>query len=154
MQNAIYFLKGKYRFLSNFYDNNPPLRVQLGDKAFFMPTVEHAYQASNQPDEWFWYMVSSAADPVRAKRLGHLACLRPDWEEVKISVMWELLTMKFSYPPLKEMLVATGQAEIYECNDWGDRFWGCDRQLRGENQLGRLLVQLRERLQAETPMEA
>jgi len=44
-----------------------------------------------------------------------------------------------------ERLLATGDQELIEGNTWGDRFWGvCDGE--GQNQLGRLLMELRNEL--------
>ena len=78
----------------------------------------------------------------RAKRLGRVE-LRSDWEEVKIEVMREVLRCKFSQnPDLKAKLIATGDAELIEGNNWNDRFWGVCRGV-GQNHLGRLLMELR-----------
>lgn len=59
--------------------------------------------------------------------------------------MRDLLDLKFADPALAALLLATGDADLVEGNDWGDRFWGvCDG--AGANMLGRLLMELRTRL--------
>ncbi len=46
------------------------------------------------------------------------------------------------------MLVATGQEELVEGNDWEDRFWGVDPpgSNNGENNLGKILMRVRNEL--------
>lgn len=73
--------------------------------------------------------------------------MRSDWEEVKLGVMEGLLREKFSDPELRRKLLATGERELVEGNDWGDSFWGVCAG-RGKNHLGRLLMKLREELRA------
>ena len=82
----------------------------------------------------------------QAKRLGKRVELRPDWEDVKIDIMRQVLKSKFTQnPELKAKLIATGDAELIEGNNWNDRFWGvCNG--KGQNHLGRLLMELRAEL--------
>ena len=77
--------------------------------------------------------------------------LRPDWEEVKVQVMRELLYAKFSEEPLRGMLKATGDQHLEEGNNWGDTFWGVCRG-RGENWLGKLLMEVRASI-PDNPVE-
>lgn len=61
--------------------------------------------------------------------------------------MEELLRIKFSGidPFLTRALLETGDAELIEGNTWNDTFWGvCNGE--GENNLGRLLMKVREEL--------
>jgi hypothetical protein len=51
---------------------------------------------------------------------------------------------------LRQKLLATGDAELFEGNTWGNRTWGCvqvNGQWVGKNQLGKLLMQVRTALQ-------
>ena len=68
--------------------------------------------------------------------------MRPDWDQVKVSVMLGLLRMKFADAGLRNMLLSTGNQELIEDNDWFDTFWGVCNGV-GENQLGKLLMQVR-----------
>jgi predicted NAD-dependent protein-ADP-ribosyltransferase YbiA (DUF1768 family) len=62
--------------------------------------------------------------------------------------MSQLLVRKFAHPELQELLLATGDQEIQEGNNWNDRFWGvCDGE--GENILGKLLMGLRRSLRED-----
>jgi hypothetical protein len=55
----------------------------------------------------------------------------------------ELLAQKFSYPYYRDLLLATGDAELIEGNVWNDVFWGVCNGI-GKNWLGKLLMQVRE----------
>jgi len=60
--------------------------------------------------------------------------------------METLLREKFSKDPeLRAKLLNTGTSKLVEGNTWGDRFWGVCRG-QGENNLGRLLMKVREEL--------
>lgn len=74
---------------------------------------------------------------------------RPDWEEVRISVMEDVQMEKFrQYPELAKKLVATGDAELIYGNTCGDTYWGVFEG-EGENNLGKVLMKVRDRLVAE-----
>lgn len=69
--------------------------------------------------------------------------VRPDWESVKIDVMYRALKCKFSiYPHLNSMLLSTAGSVLVEASPH-DLFWGGGREGEGLNYLGRLLMQLR-----------
>lgn len=129
--------RGPYRFLSNFY----PAPVELHDIEY--PTVEHAYQAAKGIDAKAREYVRQAPTPGEAKRRGRDILVRDGWDEIKLSVMENLLRQKFASEPLRSMLLATGYQELVEGNNWGDRFWGkCDGE--GANHLGEILMKIRE----------
>ncbi len=143
--------QGKYFFLSNF----APAAVRLDGLEF--PTVEHAYQAAKTLETAARRRIQAASTPALARKMGRKLAVRPDWPEVKVTVMQELLRQKFArHPHLKELLLATGEAELVEGNTWHDNFWGDCRCPRcraapGENRLGRLLMEVRRELQNLNP---
>lgn len=49
---------------------------------------------------------------------------------------------------LLRALEATGSAVLIEGNCWGDRFWGMVNDI-GENHLGQILMDIREKLKNE-----
>lgn len=125
---------GEYRFLSNFYAD-----------PHGGPTVEHYFQAAKtlNPDEI--EAILRARTPGQAKSMGRKATLRPDWDDIKDGVMLELLRDKFYIKHMRSKLLATGDAELIEGNTWGDTYWGvCNG--RGQNKLGKLLMQVRDEL--------
>lgn len=145
----IRYFGGAYSFLSNFF----PAPVGIYDTVF--PSVEHAFQAMKGTQAG-WSMFLSGS-PGAAKRLGRSRPLRPDWEAVKVQFMQALVYDKFHRTPdLGVKLKATGRVLLYEGNTWHDNFWGgCScascAGIEKRNELGRILMAVREALFQETP---
>ena len=60
--------------------------------------------------------------------------------------MKEIVRAKFEqHPELTEKLLATGDTYLEEGNTWGDRIWGTVNG-QGANNLGRILMEVREEL--------
>lgn len=137
VKDVIDSFQGEFRFLSNFF----PAEVSLDGVEF--PSVEHAYQAAKNfdKDRRLKFVGLTAG---QAKREGRKTATRPDWEQVKVSVMTKLVTEKFTRNlELQKKLLDTGDAELIEGNTWGDVFWGVCKG-KGENHLGKILMQVRE----------
>ena len=132
--------QGKYRFLSNFW----PSEVLL--YGLIYPTVEHAYQAAKTNDLDDREIIRNLDTPGRAKSRGKSVVLREDWEDIKFSLMSDLVYQKFSKNDyLSDMLVETGDTKIIEGNTWGDTYWGVCKGV-GENNLGKILMKVRKSL--------
>lgn len=129
--------RGEYWFLSNFY----PISIEFEGDVY--PTVENAFQAAktlNKSER----TIFKTCSPNLAKKIGRQVTLRPDWEQVKVNIMKELLRIKFANPLLKSKLLELN-GPIVEENFWGDTFWGmCNG--TGQNVLGQLLTNLKEEL--------
>ena len=139
MNKPITSFTKEYAWLSNFF----PAIVTYDGMTY--PTVEHAFQAAKTLDMEKRKEIVAAVTPGRAKRLGRQVKLRPDWEEIKINIMAELLHKKFKHKELREKLLATGDAYLEEGNTWNDNFWGnCNG--HGANWLGILLMKEREKI--------
>ena len=135
--------EGEFEFLSNFF----PIVIEY--EGITYTSVEHAYQAAKTLDEDIRLSVASLISPGSAKKMGRVVQLRKDWEKIKISVMKELLLIKFSNQILSKKLSETGEQKIVEGNLWHDNFWGdcfCPQciDIVGKNFLGQLLMQIRE----------
>lgn len=128
--------EGEWRFLSNF----ALCRIVLDDVTY--PSVEHAYQAAKSFDPAHRAMCHMCTAGT-AKTLGRRVVVRPDWESIKLDVMYGFLRQKFAPGTLMlPGLLRTGDAMLIEGNDWGDRYWGvCNGQ--GANMLGQLLMDVR-----------
>jgi len=134
---------GQWAFLSNF---EPPTVWMSGREV----VVEVAFQAQKTlvPAEWCQFLAPGLT-PGQAKRLGRKVTLRPDWEQVKVNVMRDLLEAKFGGRlDGRDLLLSTGDAELIEGNNWHDTFWGqckCPiHQGHGLNVLGTLLMEVRD----------
>jgi len=138
----------EYAFLSNFY---PATIIFEGIR---YQTLEHAFVASKTLDKQFRKKIAKlpAKDAGLAKAMGRKCKLRPGWEEIKIRMMKDFLTQKFNQEPFKTKLLDTADQELIEGNYHHDNFWGdcicekCDEKILGENNLGKLLTELREKL--------
>jgi len=127
---------GEYRFLSNFHK----CQVILDGRAY--PSVEHAYQAAKTDNQALRFRIRHLELPIDAKRLGSRIPPRENWDQAKVAVMQQLLQSKFRNPELRRSLLGTGDEELVEGCWWGDEFWG-RHDGRGQNHLGRLLMELR-----------
>ena len=137
-----YRVDDPYGFFSNF-SAHP---VWIGGLRW--PTTEHYFQAQKFAGTPAAEQVWGAASPMQAARMGRdrTRPLRPDWETVKLEVMREALRAKFTqHPDLRAALLATGDALLVE-HTGNDRFWGDGGDGAGKNWLGKLLMELRERL--------
>ncbi|KIO31483.1 hypothetical protein M407DRAFT_241817, partial [Tulasnella calospora MUT 4182] len=71
----------------------------------------------------------------------------PTWTTTCMDRMYEVLQLKFAaYPGLETELLDTGETDIVL--ESSDPFWGCGSDGSGQNQLGDLLMRLRQELLA------
>lgn len=142
---------GSFKF-SNFQTS--PIKL----RGVIWPTVEHFYQAMKTEDEQERAKIRKLAKPGQAKRAGRKVRMRPDWEQIKESIMMEALRAKFAIPDHRASLLSTGSEEIVEWNHWHDNEWGsctcqkCKHKI-GRNKLGKLLMQLREEICGRQPQK-
>lgn len=154
MTDPITHFETNYRWLSNFY----PCEIVYQRVVF--PSSEHAYQAAKTLDMNSRVAIAHLPTPGDAKKMGQNVVMRPDWNEVKMQVMEDILRLKFPKEPgpsmgwtsvLTQKLIATGDAELIEGNWWHDNTWGqCScakcKDITGQNLLGKVLMKIREDL--------
>lgn len=129
--------RDEYHFLSNFY----PIEIEY--KGLIYPSLEHAYQADKTNDIKTKQEIINTKSPGLVKKMGRKVKMRNDFNS--ILTMFELLTIKFNNPKMRELLLSTGDAILIEGNDWNDTFWGvCNG--KGKNVLGKLLMKVRNNL--------
>lgn len=138
---------GPWAVLSNF----APATVTLDGMVY--PTVEHAYCAAKTVDPTERERIRATTTPGKAKRAGRKLVVRADWEQVKLSVMGELVRQKFTENwQAASLLALSGNARLVEGNNWHDRFWGECSGCRagctanGLNHLGEILMAQRRQL--------
>ncbi|PIN01833.1 hypothetical protein CDL12_25656 [Handroanthus impetiginosus] len=161
--SIIFFYKtwDPYGAFSNFSLHPIQLPDENGDD-YRWPSVEHYYQANkfvgldDPVAKNCLQEIKKAKSPEEAARLGRRTqrqrpdLVRPDWESVKIDVMYRALKRKFStYPNLTSMLLSTAGSVLVEASPH-DLFWGGGRDGEGLNYLGRLLMRLRSELLADS----
>jgi len=115
-------------------------------------SVEAAYMSQRCDDvEWKKYCADPMSSAGDIKRRSKTVTDRADWPVLKLQVMEECLRIKFNIPYLREKLLATGNQNIQEGNEWKDDFWGIRLEVQpnyGENHLGRLLMKIRDELRS------
>ncbi len=142
MPEKIISFDGIYHFLSNFYD------CLITYNGLTFNNTEAAFQAAkclHEEDRLKFVNITAK----QSKHLGRKVKLRPDWNDIRISVMKEIIHIKFTtHRYLAERLLATGAADLFEGNYWHDTFWGVEIDtLFGENNLGKILMEERKLLQ-------
>src|ERR1044072_6104356 len=147
---AIYGFFKEHRFLSNFHV------CSIIYEGIEYTSTEAAYQAAKIyfSDSKLRTNVErgriAAMDPSESKRDTHKESfkemIRLDWEDVKVGIMYEINKYKYTqHSELRDMLLETGDKYLEETNWWGDKFWGVvDGE--GENQLGMLLMRIRNEI--------
>ena len=121
-----------------------PIRL----KGQLWPTSEHYFQAMKFADASYREQIRSASTPMLSAKLGRSRkqALRPDWEAVKDSVMFDAVLAKFSqHDNLRALLLSTANAKLVE-HTTNDSYWGDGGDGSGKNRLGQILMQVRERL--------
>ena len=128
------------RFLSNFWE----CRFYYDNR--WWSSSEAAYQAAKTLCEDTRDRMTLVS-PGASKRLGQALTLRPDWEEVKNDIMFDIVLAKFlQNPQLAVKLIATDGRHLEEGNTWNDRYWGVcpPGSGKGQNQLGIILMRVRD----------
>lgn len=109
-------------------------------------TTEHYYQACKMAKLEDHEAVRVAYTPKAAKNLAYCLEMRPDWEEVKYSVMVTALTYKATqHQDIKEKLLGTGDEVLMEDSP-KDSIWGIGKDGNGLNLLGKAWMEVRDNL--------
>ncbi len=76
----------------------------------------------------------------------HKELRRPDWDDIKVGVMRDILRAKAEqHEYVRRKLLATGNRELIE-DSWRDDFWGWGPNRDGKNMLGKLWMEIRAEL--------
>ena len=139
------FYVEEYHFLSNAY----PEKIVIQWGGIIFNNVETAYQAAKIVDPAIQRKISKMSPDEAKKYVTHVTV--PDWNNVKYKVMYDLLWQKFyGNKDLGQKLLATGDREIVKLNSAGDIYWGVckiDGFYVGENNIGNILMEIRQKLQ-------
>ena len=127
-------------------DNFSSFKVEWN--GYLYSSVEEAYQAASfmTSDEELVEKVkhSHSADEAQRIAYSNRDKQRKDWNEVKVSIMEELLRLKIEQNPyVLKKLLQTEDYMIVEDSPKDD-FWGWGANRDGNNQLGKLWMKLRE----------
>lgn len=127
-----------------------PHGFRLDDRDWL--SAEHYYQANKFAPGDYFDRIRAARHPEQARKLGEawFKRKRSDWKSNRVLYMTRAMYTKCrAHEAVRKRLLETGNRRIIECSTF-DFFWGCGRDGRGENQFGRMLMRIRDRLEQET----
>ena len=130
------------------FDNFSSFKVEWN--GYLFASVEEAYQAASfmGSDEELVEKIKKSHSADEAQRIAYANRdkRREDWDDVKISIMEELLRLKIEQNPyVKKKLLQTEDYMIVEDSPKDD-FWGWGPNRNGQNNLGKLWMKLRGEL--------
>lgn len=144
MNDVIGFYPREFYFLDNFSS----FKVEWD--GYLYASLEEAYQTAK-----FLKSAPEIAEEIKKSHSAHEAQkiafankdkVRSDWQEVKLTIMEELLRKKLQQNPyVKQKLLQTKDYIIVEDSP-KDNFWGWGKDRTGENHLGKLWMKLRDEL--------
>ncbi len=140
MNEPICFYEHEYYIFSNFSS------FMLERKGVVWMTSEHAYHAERFTDETMKQAIASMRSAHDAFTYAQVnkPLQRPDWNEIKLGVMKEILRAKVAqHPYVLKKLLESGDRELVE-DSWRDDFWGWGPNKDGQNHLGKLWMEVRE----------
>jgi ribA/ribD-fused uncharacterized protein len=131
---------GEYRWLSNFHE--APVEYE----GLMYASTENAFQAAKVVSEERSFLQS--CKPYVSKKIWktktRIDSSKEEWDARRLHVMTVVTLDKYTrHADLMEKLLATGARYLEESNHWNDQFWGVDIHKGGENQLGKLLMNVR-----------
>jgi len=132
--------KGEYDFLNNRFN------CKFVWQGLSYGSAEAAFQSSKCADEA--ERKAYAGCPAdKAAQKGKEQTPYPEWEEEQLGIMESILEAKFEQNPvLMKKLAATGNSILINGNNKQETFWGVDLySWEGENNLGKLLMKIREK---------
>lgn len=105
---------------------------------------EAAFQAQKCKDPNL-RVLFTAMGPMESKKYGRAKVqLRPDWEDIKVRVMYEVIYAKFTQNEgLKARLIATGDEVLEERLLHAGGFWDMNLKGEGGNVTGKILMSVR-----------
>lgn len=144
-EKQIFFYEQEFYVFSNFSS------FALEWKDHVWMTSEHAYHSEKFTDPKILEALKETRSAHDAMKLAYAnkGKYRNDWNDVRLSVMREILRAKVAqHPYVKKKLLESGNKELIE-NSWRDAFWGWGPNRDGENQLGKLWMEVRAEIRAK-----
>ena len=116
-------------------------------------SVEHYFQAMKFEalNTEYQEKIRQASHPKLARKLGRnrLKKLRADWKKVRRVMMTRAVYTKCcAHEEVAMALLNTNNSKLMEGSQY-DYYWGCGRDRRAENTYGKVLMDVRNKLQSE-----
>ena len=137
---AVDFYEREFYVLSNFAS----FKLYWRGLSFY--TSEVAYHWEKFPhDTLVQDSLLSARSSHDAFKIAerHKGVVRSDWKDVRVGIMRDILTAKANqHEYVRRKLLETGNRLLIE-NSWRDDFWGVGPNGNGQNQMGKLWMEVR-----------
>jgi ribA/ribD-fused uncharacterized protein len=130
------------------FSNFSPHAIVYG--GILYPTAEHVFHAAKFTDEKIKEQIRNAKSPLEAYALGQANKTQrlSNWDEVKVDILYQIVKEKVKqHEDVRNALLATADDEIVEENP-NDSFWGNGKDGNGENQMGKILMRIREEIKS------
>ncbi|MEK7150551.1 MAG: NADAR family protein [Patescibacteria group bacterium] len=130
----------------NCFSNLSSYAVEIDSLVF--PTSEHAYQYAKFSDPMIKEKILNARSGYDAKMIAkeNNNAVTPNWHQINLDVMERILRKKLEqHPHIRKKLLETGSREIIETSN-DDDFWGWGPNKTGQNNHGKIWMQLRREL--------
>ncbi len=115
------------------------------------PSAEHYYQGSKFEDKTLRDQIINADTAHLAYKIArkNSQYARQDWKKIRKLIMTRGLYIMFkTHPPAADKLLSTRDIKLIE-NSQYDYYWGCGRDLRGDNTYGHVLMGIRSKLREQ-----
>lgn len=121
-------------------------------KDVFYMTAEHAYQSEKFMDPVMKEEIRNkpSAHEVLAYAREFKSLRRLDWGEVKVGIMKGIIRAKVDqHAYVRQVLLDSGRSELIEDSPT-DSFWGRGPDHAGQNNLGKIWMEVREEIRKES----
>ena len=146
----VFFYEHDFYVLSNF----SAFRLYWRGLQFY--NSEFAYHWEKFPHNYdIQQAIRNAMSAHEAFKIAerHKDSVRPDWKDVRVSIMRAILCAKADqHEYVRRKLLGTGDRELIE-NSWRDNFWGWGPNRDGQNMLGKLWMEIRTELRTRFAAE-
>ena len=122
--HLIYLEEQEWLSCEHYYSYKIVRSATVAEQILAAPTGKDAYQLAKP---WYRYKVAG-------------------WKKMRVVLMTRALYTKVQmYPQVKQALLETGGKKIIETSQY-DHFWGCGRDMRGNNEFGKIWMSIRKKL--------
>ncbi|MDP0495236.1 MAG: NADAR family protein [Verrucomicrobiota bacterium JB024] len=134
----------------DIYSNLAVVPIQIDGEIWH--SAEQYYQAAKFTDAAIIDKIKACENPYLCAALGQTRRypLRADWEQVKAAVMERAIRARFEQHPAMAERLKRSTGRLYD-HTAVDDYWGIGADGRGGNVTGRILMRIREELNAEQP---
>lgn len=141
-EKQVLFYENEFYCLSNFSS------FAVEENNVIYMTAEHLYHCKKFDDQEIIEKILNSRSAHDAQKIAiqNKDKVRKDWNDIRVKIMKDILLLKLhQHPYVNKKLLETKDREIIE-NSWRDDFWGWGENKDGQNNLGKLWMEIRDKL--------